>query len=290
MIVPYQAVLHWALSTRCNFNCRYCFYHRSSRPVRFLQDAGMDCLRSFFGGGKFFEIDIEKSLSWIASFNKTLCIHFAGGEPFFLRNFVELASAVSRDHYLSVNTNLVMPAVRRFASMVNPQRVEWCHASFHIKELEKHGLVGKFIDNYHLLKNNGFNVGVSSVAYPPLLKDLVHYRKVLSDAGIELRYLPFIGDYNGKVYPRDYSPSQLDDFGLKLDLSSPRGKLCNAGYNVCAVYPDGYVYVCFFMSQRIGRLYDKIDFADKPIVCSAQACTCRFYQIHSELLLQSGIA
>jgi hypothetical protein len=71
------------------------------------------------------------------STGKTWLLHLTGGKPFAYRGFVELCAALTRNHLLSLNSNVTAGRVRAFAQTVGPQRVEYIHCGVHPEEREK---------------------------------------------------------------------------------------------------------------------------------------------------------
>jgi hypothetical protein len=150
----------------------------------------------------------------------------------------------------------------------------------HIKALERHNLLDRYVSNFLACKEKGFNIIANEVAYPLLLNEVEKYKGFFEQKGIELNFGSFVGNYDKKCYPRAYSEEEIRIFGLdnKSNLGIERfyqkGKLCNAGYNVGIVDIFGNVRVCDESSVKIGNVYKKIKFKKELITCPFEICAC----------------
>jgi hypothetical protein len=82
--------------------------------------------------------------------------------------FNELCAAITKNHYLSFNSNLTTNKYSEFVKIVNPERVLASNASMHIEELFKRNLVDTYLTNLKLLQDHGFNIYTQVVAHPSL--------------------------------------------------------------------------------------------------------------------------
>jgi MoaA/NifB/PqqE/SkfB family radical SAM enzyme len=257
--VKYDAWLHWHITNRCNMECEYCF----SVPHKPDNDIA--------------SIDTNKLLETLSKTNKTFRIGFTGGEPFLVPNFVEAASKITEDHFLSINTNLTLPAVADFAEKINPDKVLFIHASFHFTELQKKNLLEKYTYYFHLLKEKNFNIYAEEVAYPPHLERLEKDAERLKRLGINLRFGAYYGFIGDKRYPESYTEEEINRFNLprsEIEKFSQKNVLCNAGYNVGVVFSKGQIKPCFQIHENLGNIYESINFNDKLIKCPAEYCGC----------------
>ena len=118
------------------------------------------------------------------------------------------------------------------------------------------------------------------MAHPSLSDEADKYRLFFREKGIPVRFMPFVGSYNGRDYPKSYTPEELKIFGLEKsdhDKFYPRNKLCNAGYNVALVLPSGDLISCFPLHKRMGNIYKKIVFSKTLLSCSSNWCACPTY-------------
>ncbi|MBN2566524.1 radical SAM protein [Candidatus Woesearchaeota archaeon] len=265
----YGSWLLWSATDACNLDCTYCFSpdatSRRQCPVRPIDSANL--MRTLRRTGKTFHIVLT-----------------GGGEPFLVPNLVEACREITKEHYISVVTNMTSPHIREFASRVPPNRVVYVLASLHIKELERRDLMEQFLSNVQLLKKGGFPVLVHSVAYPPLSTEVKRIRRQFKERGLEFSFVEFQGTYRGKKYPWAYTPEELDRFGFgKEDLiitNHQKGRVCNAGYNAAVVDPHGDVRPCYQIhSMRLGNIYKGFSFRNSLLSCPSSSCPCPLHRI-----------
>lgn len=259
---PYDCWLLWFLSNRCNLDCAYC----TVGPIK--------------KSAKITKINIPNLINTLEISRKIFKITFTGGgEPFLVPNLVEACIEITKKHYVSFDTNLTSEKIIEFANKIDPNRVISITASLHIMELEKKGLLQAYIDNFLLLKREGFNVVAKEVAHPLLFDDIQRYRKFFEDKKITLNFDPFLGKHKGKFYPDSYTEKEIKAFGFGKNLKTAyhrKGKLCNAGYNVGVIDKKGNAYPCNPIKKSIGNIYKKIKFKNNLIVCPFRFCGCPF--------------
>ena len=258
----YDAWLHLATSYHCNLECNYCI-----AGIRYVPKILTKTYLNLFA--------LKNILN---DSNKIYKINLTGGEPFLAPNIVEACIELTKKHFISFNTNLTPKNVKEFAEKIDPERVLSIDAACHIKELERRNLLSRYIDNFLLCKNRGFNIRAIEVGYPPLLKESDKYIKFFLEQGIDLTYSPYFGSYKGKSYPDSYSEKELKILGLtKKDINDwfhQYGKLCNAGYNVGIILPSGDMRYCIAINKSFGNVYKGIKFKDKLIRCPVNLCNC----------------
>ncbi|MGD8780784.1 MAG: radical SAM protein [Ignavibacteria bacterium] len=255
----YDAWLQWNLTSQCNFDCAYCFGKTpvNKQELRTIKTA--ELLRTFERTGKVFRLG------------------FTGGEPFLIPNFIEACIEITKDHFISINSNIILPNVNEFAYTINPAKVLFIQASFHPLQLKEKNLIAKYITNFKLLQKNNFNVIAEAVAYPPYESIINEYEILLNNNGIKLFKAPFIGKHLNINYPEGYSESEIDLFNIekeRIKYHYQKGKLCNAGYNAGVVYSNGDVYPCFQIKNKIGNVYEEINFKDEIGKCPSKFCGC----------------
>jgi len=256
----YDACLIWAPTYQCNLECDYCILENANRHISNICNINISALRN----------NLKNS-------NKIYKIEFTGGEPFLVPNMVEACIELTKKHFIGFSTNLTAKKVNEFAEKINPERVLYILASCHIKELERRNLLSRYIDNFTLCKNRGFNICAIEVGYPPLLKDVDNYKKYFLEKGIDLTFCPYMGNYKGEFYPDSYSEKELKIFGLEqfnFKRHYPHGQLCNVGYNVGLIKQNGDISYCFAISKSLGNIYKGIKFKDKLIRCPSKFCNC----------------
>jgi organic radical activating enzyme len=285
----YDAWIHWEVTTKCNMRCKYCFFADGDewipKDVRYLlrmtaRKLRGEQYRDTRTYGEVHSIDIPKLLATLDHEKKIFRISFTGGEPFLVPNMTEVCLAISKKHYLMLNTNLSSLAVVKFAKTIDPDRVLFIVASLHLKELERMKLEQRYIDNYLLLEKKGFVIFARVIAHPTLVSEAQMYRNRYKKFGIDIGYEPFLGTYLGKQYPAAYTTEELSIFHIpKKDLSIHtkwKNKLCIAGMYAAKAETSGNVVRCFEMKAPHGNMYTDLKFLDKPFVCPLVKCGCPF--------------
>lgn len=272
----HDAWLHWNLTERCNLNCAYCFSHNS--PAR--------------GNAELPVINIPALIKTLDKTNKIFKVRFTGGgEPFLVPNIVEACVEITKKHYVGANTNLTCDNIQEFANRVDPEKVTNINASIHIKELERNNLIEKVIRNFLLCKAKGFNIVASVIAYPPLLHEAEKYINFFKEKGIKINFSFFIGMYNNKEYPKSHTEEEIKVFGLNriwLERHYKYRGICNAGFNVGMVKPNGDLYPCnAYFFTKIGNVYKIINFKKRLVRCPLKYCTCPLKQLDPFLFKQA---
>ncbi|MCX5714801.1 MAG: hypothetical protein NT033_08395 [Candidatus Omnitrophica bacterium] len=298
----YDAWIMWSINKKCNFRCVYCL--AQSRVNDFLFEKNSHQGFAFLVKKQIFEIrrkikklfriglpatlriilprrgaiDIHALRKVLNKTNRIYRFDLTGGEPFLVPNIIDTCDEITKKHFLLISTNLTSNKIKDFVQKICPERVVGINASCHIKELERLNLLDKYVDNFHLCKGKGFNIAVTERAYPPLLGEVEKYKKFFERKGIELKFDQFSGKYNGRLYPESYTDEEIKIFGLEeasaMEIFHSKGKICNAGYNVCVAFPGGDVRPCFLLYENLGNLYDGIKFKEKLTRCPNELCAC----------------
>lgn len=267
----YDIWIHWNVTSVCNFDCEYCFGHIDTKT-------------------KVDPIKIPELISALNSTGKIFRISFTGGEPFLVPNITEACKAITKKHFVSLNTNLVAPEINEFARAINPKRVVRVHASFHFDELKKSEQVHKFIGNYQMLEDRGFPMYAEAVAHPKTAQVADEVKQYLLEHNIILHFGPFLGAFENKQYPEGYSNKELKQFGLSDDcrlLHRQMGAFCNAGYNALVASHTGKLTACFQFKETLGNLYEKINLNDSIKVCPYKQCGCPLNVYDEKLFLEA---
>jgi len=255
----------WDLIMRCNYRCPYCFNNNRWEELEkynfvYSPDIYLDFWEKMYR--KYGEINITIS----------------GGEPFVYPEFIELISYLSKFHTLGIVTNLSWNI--RLAEKINPARVK-IYPSFHTYFVSPE----VFLSKLKQLASMGWEyLGVIIVAYPPFLDKLEEYVILFKNNGFYPWINPFIGEYNGRVYPQNYSSeekellrkisSNIGYIEYQIDYVNTFGKLCHTGELYFRVHPDGKIYRCAGMGP-IGDVTEKeFSLADTPKPCEVNFCMC----------------
>jgi molybdenum cofactor biosynthesis enzyme MoaA len=195
--LPYQAWLNWVVNDKCNFFCPYCVAGNSWKY------------------GDYHSIDVQRVLQTLSRDGRTFLVRFTGGgEPFLVSNLVEVCVELTKAHYIGFNTNLISKRVEHLMQQVDPSRIHDVVASLHFSELERQGLVNRFLNHAHLLLSKGVNVSFMGVAYPGFRDKIKSYLEFYKSHGIPVTMFPYVGTYEGKVYPDSYTPEEIEMFAL----------------------------------------------------------------------------
>jgi len=147
-IPPYQVFFTWDIHYACNYKCSYCILKEE-------WDA-LSKKNRYPGINKWIEI-------WDSIYRKygSCRLHISGGEPFVYPSFLELIAHLAEKHTLTFDTNLSLD-VFSFTKKIKPERVRFA-ATFHPEFTE----LASYLERVKHLKENGFEIIVDYVAYPP---------------------------------------------------------------------------------------------------------------------------
>jgi MoaA/NifB/PqqE/SkfB family radical SAM enzyme len=271
-----QYRLYWLMTRRCNFDCQYCFRDCSVQELQSEQAAIPKYTPEHIA--RQFDASCK---SWL--------IYMTGGEPMLYPNFITLAKLLTRKHRLAISTNLSTPDACELADTVEPKTFSYINAGVHITEREKlpDGL-NEFLKKFLHFQNCGFDIRLLYVAYPPLLERIQRDIRLFRDRGIgRIEVKLFSGRFEGKRYPRQYSPHQRD-FLRNLGLNDAEkqildsrvsflGKMCAAGKTAFNMNPAGNISRCNTFNQSYGNLFEgtfKPGAATRR--CTARKCVCPY--------------
>lgn len=263
-IPPYCVFFSWYLNNECNYKCSFC------KP----QD-----IKTVF-------VDINKWIEvWDGIYDRyeSCHIHISGGEPFIYPNFIELITRLSKKHTLEFSTNLSID-IGPFIENISPQKAR-LGGSFHPEFAD----FEDFLEKILLLKERGYEVWVNYVAYPPHLKDMGKYKRLVEETGVRFSIQPFNGKFEGREYPQNYTEDEkrfmVDSDKVNIETidwrtdenkSSIKGRLCRMGQMYARIYPDAEVYRCCGNGAlRLGNLLDgTFSLLEEPMPCECDNCPC----------------
>ncbi len=264
----------WNMTNLCNYRCVYCGLTDS-----FLSKQHKDV-------AKYSISHIEKSFN---DSGKKWLIYLNGGEPFLYPNIVELCKALTKNHYLGINTNLSSDKIIDFANAIDPEKVVLINAAIHIYEVEKHkNGFEKYINNFNYLQEKGFNIVLSYVTYPPLFKRLREDFALFRKKGMKnIGTKTFKGIYNNKLYPEFYTEEEkktikeFSYYSVVNEIADGRisyyKKLCEAGKSFVVMDLSGNLKRCGASSKKYGNFFTgKYKLENKPKPCPLKECTCAY--------------
>ncbi len=265
-------IMSWLINQRCNFRCTYCFF---PPEINAVEHAGVGT----FTPQEIVDRFDETGKSW--------WILLTGGEPFLYPNFIDVVEKLTKNHYVTVNSNFSINSVKEFADRIAPERIYSLNAALHIEERERFGNLQAYIDRVLYFQDRGFQVRVEYVVYPSLFDRIEDDIKMLKEAGIEVINLKvFRGLYKGISYPSAYTKEQRDyitenaldsDEVDLIDRSySFFGKPCASGRNFFQMDPAGDVKRCGTSTKVLFNLRDGIKFFDEDRPCPFLKCGCPY--------------
>lgn len=272
---PYKIFFNWDIHYSCNYRCSYCFFYGKWE----------ECSK----GNTYPKLDeLIKKWRHLYDLYGTCRIDFSGGEPSTYPNFIDLVDELSTNHLLRITTNLSFD-VQSFADRIAPKIINkgsdrvMLNPSFH-PEFESLDI---FIKKLRILKQYGFTMSVTYVAYPPHLGTMVEAKKQIENTGANFVVQPFRGTYNGKKYPEAYTEEEKKFLKNIFNFESgvinyfvdnkirKDKKLCRMGQMYGKIHPNGEVLRCCASGvERIGNLFDH-DFKmfEEPRYCEVE-CPC----------------
>ena len=269
----------WQMNRECNFNCEYGFREWGDEDIR----AG-DSIPGKYGAEHVAQRFDETGKVWR--------IRMTGGEPCLYPDFVELAKALTRRHYISLSTNLSTPNTYELADGVESERVHSVNASVHPLEREnrKDGMK-EYLRKFLYFQERGFNIRLVYVTYPPLLGRIEEDMERLRGGGVKrITVKVFQGKYRDRRYPRDFSDEERAFIrGLGLNNKertilacrvSFLGSRCEAGHRAFSMDISGNVTRCSTLKEGYGNLFEgTFKPGESPRRCTARKCSCAYQGI-----------
>jgi MoaA/NifB/PqqE/SkfB family radical SAM enzyme len=283
--MDFQIEADWQLLNTCNFRCPYCLSDQALLGEKVRIHATPEAWAAAFDATR---------LTWL--------LHLTGGEPTVYPQFMELCQALTRRHFISLNTNLTGPALPAFARTIDPGRVSFINAGLHLEERERLGDHARFLNNAEQLRAAGFPILASLVATPSVLARFEEAVALLAPIG--LYPIPkLLREWrDGPRFPEAYSdedrarfrahaaaarafyapaleamtaPPTINMFGDDAFLDGVPdyvGASCRAGAAFVGLDPNGDVFRCS-RKTRLGNLLDG-SFAPMagPTACDTGYC------------------
>ena len=273
-IAPYRVFFNWEVTYKCNYNCSYCSFGGVPGAIK-------EPLPTVYPG-------IDKWVKiWSNIYERygSCEIHFAGGEPFFYPDFMELIARLSEIHTMEFSTNLFWNP-DDFIKSIKPGRAR-IGVSFHPEFVSFETFFSKALK----LKKAGFEVWANYVACPNAMESMGKYKREFEEQGILMSILPFKGKYNGKEYPDSYTPEERDclrtlgtsiwtektlDFAFDKEKRNTKNKLCRMGQMYAKIRPDGQAYSCCAQSAlKLGSILEaNFSLLENPFLCAEDDCPC----------------
>lgn len=244
ILIPrkYTTIL-WQYNSReakCNYRCPYCYYIGLHNPEdRFTGyiEQWHERFKEAFG-------------------NQNLIFYLAFGEPTIGKNFPDILRMIESEPnwQLRITSNASSNLELLVNSKLAKENRLFINASFHPVEVD----ILKFIKNISYLRDNGVEISVVYVAYPPYLKRLEKDIQLFSEYGFVVHLRRFQGEYKKKLYPWAYTDEEKRFIATYMDDTSIKYML-NQQENMGNIVFSGYD---FFIIDNAGNVgYDSNAFA-----------------------------
>lgn len=244
-----ELMLTWTINEFCNFKCLYCGQYDKENPATgtYSVEHIQNC---FDATGKIWHIIIT------------------GGEPFLYPDFVKLISALTKNHYVSINTNLSAANVPDFIETIDPKKVIMINAGAHLHEREKNeSAKNNYISRFLQLQEKGFNIVASYVVHPEFIGRMENDFSMLKEKGFKLICAKtFSGTYNNKSYPDAYTEQEnilinkYSDGSIELPAyriyTNFKNRICLTGNKFFAMDPAGNMCRCLSDNSKFGNFFE----------------------------------
>lgn len=274
----------WYITERCNFNCTYCSIINPKKIRKAMRGAKRILKRSSNAKYNLYT-ELDGVLERFKETGKKFTFGITGGEPLIYPNIIEiLARIVACDDFkIALDTNLSIRKIDRFIDAVPPEKVDYIFAGLHIADRERiFGNIDTFLDNIVLLMNNGYNVDVNYVMYPPLFERIDRDYKHCLEHGVTISLKKFKGEFRGKVYPESYTEEEKNIL-LKYSPTYNNeefwsrnffGRKCNAGKNLIRIKSNGDVTRCAGDNTLLGNIFTGFKLYETAKPCVLKTCPC----------------
>lgn len=263
----------WRMDLHCNLNCEYCFFDSITRSMSSLN-----------------ETVVEKTINLINNSKKKFIINICGGEPFYIKNIIQIIKDLTKKSDLIIGTNLICNNINEFANSINIERIPFMLASYHYKYLNNQQRI-RFFKHFLYLQNKGFNI-VFGIIYHPS-DDIENVKYIIQDAkqkGVKFITLKtFIGEYKNKTFPDNYSRKHISFIKkyalLEQEINIAKNKFhlykknCIAGLNYFHITPKGDILDCDVNRKKITNILNLTNFEDltskgQLTFCKQKMCYC----------------
>lgn len=255
MVFQTQTVIVWGfngLYPFCNYTCEYCYVYSDVNADQFFRK----------------DIDMETWRKAIkASFgNEKIIFYMAFGEPMMGLGFYKVLDMIAEEPNWAghMTSNLSAPLERLVQTRLFKEKRMNINGSFHPTQTTPENFLEKIL----YLREQGVEVPVILVSYPPILKDLEYYVNFFSQQNFLVHVRRFRGWYKGKYYPNSFTDEQrcliakyCDDATIKYMLNESSknltGKLTYEGMFYLLMDENGDIYDSpDSKSDYLGNVFD----------------------------------
>jgi hypothetical protein len=200
----------------CPYGCSYCIN-------RF---GGMSGLRQRILPGRVWS-------SFFRRLKTSIPITLQGGEPGSHPDFIQIVKETLDFHSVDILSNLTFD-LDAFIGEIDPEKMNReapyapIRASYHPEQFDLEVIVHRLLK----LQGAGFRVGLYGVNHPDQVEKNLEAKKVCDKLGIDFRYKPFLGWYEGRLHGDYFMPQAVGgkvigsaDCAPSEVLISPHGEL-----------------------------------------------------------------
>jgi organic radical activating enzyme len=217
---------------RCGLNCPYCEYHQQpdNKSVVYIDQP--------------YHVDKELDPSewiWLLNIFAPAVYDFTGGEPLRYEGIAKVLNSLPR---WAITSNTI-----HFTKDIDLSRCASWTASFHPHiSAESQAL---FFKNIHYIKEQKVQIGVTLVATPDTIKQVLDWADIIHKDGFPVHIHPYYDDrqFSWYKYPEaaellKKSPYLVYDEKLFEFKGIEGNDFCRGGNHYIAIGPDGKIFRC----------------------------------------------
>lgn len=263
-------LVHWRILDACNYHCDYCIANNIDDIIiqrrgdlsqmqkeialkertRFTKER--DLLKSKISkeGKRFIA---QKIVEYIKKSRRKVIVTLTGGEIFLEKQLIEIFNHLAPHCDVILDTNLsLFERIKDFLQSVDIKKIQLLYISFHPTEILEKKKLDEFIEMVKLLKSTQLKYLIHYIYHPKITEKYHKLIYGLNANGIEIMPKPFVGQYNDKFYPEDYTQEErkkivgieeryIQNFPKKISTNVT----CVGGKDMIQIDPIGMIYRCY---------------------------------------------
>jgi Iron-sulfur cluster-binding domain len=276
--LPYLGVRYQIKYFKCNMQCPYCIADWAKQKYAFDLDRFTAIVKEIF------------------KLPYRVCLRIGvGGEIFTSAEILQVIKSICNEDNnisgLSFSTNLQADwktIIEPFLKATNTNKLG-IGCTLHDSVIEN---INLFFEKVGRLKESGVTPYVGYVALPQRIRYMREYKQRCFKLGVPFIMNALIGRVRGVeganpnlIYPRDYTPQELEElkelwdtphsYQMLVEACNTRGMTCSAGKNYVYIDSDGNVFPCNNIGSSMGNILETgIDFRSQDTICPADICWC----------------